>query len=96
MRRVRERLGDALFVIQRVNNDAGAARLGMAVSIRAAGNAVGRNRLRRLIRESFRLHRGGLPAVDVLVTARAPATAATSQEIFASLARHWRTIGGKP
>ena len=96
MRGVRERLGDALFVIQRVNNDAGGARLGMAVSIRAAGNAVRRNRLRRLIRESFRMHRGELPAVDVLVTARAPATAATSQEIFASLERHWRAIGGKP
>jgi ribonuclease P protein component len=68
----------------------------MAVSIRAAGNAVRRNRLRRLIRESFRMHRGELPAVDVLVTARAPATAATSQAIFASLARHWLTIGAKP
>ncbi len=96
MRRVRERLSDALFVMQRVNNDAGEARLGMAVSIRAAGNAVRRNRLRRLIRESFRMHRGELPAVDVLVTARAPATAATSQQVYASLARHWQTLGAKP
>ena len=51
----------------------GEARLGMAVSIRAAGNAVNRNRLRRLIRESFRMHREEMPAVDVLVTARAAA-----------------------
>jgi ribonuclease P protein component len=85
-----------LFVVQRVSNEAGQARLGMAVSIRAAGNAVRRNRLRRLIRESFRMNRGELPAVDVLVTARAPATAATSQEIFASLARHWLAIRAKP
>jgi hypothetical protein len=34
--------------------------------------------------------------VDVLVTARAPATAATSQQVYASLARHWQTIGAKP
>jgi len=68
----------------------------MAVSVRAAGNAVRRNRLRRLIRESFRTHRGELPAVDVLVTARAAATAATNREIFASLARHWLAIGAKP
>lgn len=77
-------------------NEAGEARLGMAVSIRAAGNAVRRNRIRRLIRESFRMHRQELPAVDLLVTARAPATAATNGEIFASLARHWQAIGKRP
>jgi ribonuclease P protein component len=81
--------------VQRVANDAGEARLGMAVSLRAAGNAVRRNRLRRLIRESFRMHRQELPAVDLLVTARAPAAAAASREIFASLTQHWQAIGAK-
>jgi len=82
-----------LFVVQRVENGAGDARLGMAVSTRAAGNAVNRNRLRRLIRESFRMNRQEMPAVDVLVTARAAAAKAPNREIFASLARHWRAIG---
>ena len=65
----------------------------MAVSTRAIGNAVRRNRLRRLIRESFRMHRHELPAVDVFVTARAPARAAPNAEIFASLQSLWRQIG---
>jgi len=95
-RRGRERVSDALFVVQRVANEAGEARLGMAVGMRAAGNAVRRNRIRRLIRESFRMHRQELPAVDLLVTARAPAAAATNREVFASLERHWRAIGAKP
>jgi len=82
-----------LFVIQCVDNDARQARLGMAVSVRAAGNAVNRNRLRRVIRESFRMHRQEMPAVDVLVTARALASAAPNREIFASLAVLWREIG---
>lgn len=95
-RRGRERVSDGLFQVQRVANEAGEARLGMAVSMRAAGNAVRRNRIRRLIRESFRMHRQELPAVDLLVTARAAAAAATNREVFASLERHWRAIGVKP
>ena len=65
----------------------------MAVSTRAIGNAVRRNRLRRLIRESFRMHRHELPAVDVFVTARAPARAAPNAEVFSSLLRLWQQIG---
>ncbi len=65
----------------------------MAVSTRAAGHSVNRNRLRRLIRESFRMHREGLPAVDVLVSARAASAKAANRAVFESLARFWRAIG---
>ena len=82
-----------MFVIQYASNETGGARLGMAVSTRAAGQAVNRNRLRRLIRESFRMHREELPAVDLLVTARAGSAKATNAEIFASLAKAWQAIG---
>ena len=82
-----------MFVIQYAANERSSARLGMAVSTRVAGQSVNRNRLRRLIRESFRMHREELPAVDVLVTARAASAQATNAEVFDSLAKAWRAIG---
>jgi len=64
----------------------------MAVSAKAVGNAVRRNRVRRAIRESFRLHQHELPAADIFVTARGAAREAPNDVIFASLQRLWHQI----
>jgi ribonuclease P protein component len=72
MRLTRARQFDAVFaarvraaagplVVWALPNDVGHPRLGLTVS-RRAGNAVVRNRIRRLLRESFRLLRHDLPA----------------------------------
>jgi len=55
----------------------GSARLGLAVS-RRVGNAVERNRVKRLVRETFRRRRRTLAGLDLVVTGR-PAAALLDQ-----------------
>ena len=73
-------------------NDMGAPRLGLAVAVRVAGGAVPRNRLRRIIRESFRLHQRELPAADLVVSARPAARAASATALRESLAALWKKV----
>ena len=86
------RIGDGLFAVIATSNQLGAARLGLAVAVRAAGGAVGRNRIRRIIRESFRLHRAEIPAIDLVVSARPRVREASPAELRASLAALWKKI----
>ncbi len=64
-----------------VPNDLGHCRLGMAVS-RAVGGAVLRNRIRRQLREAFRLNQHGFPvACDIVLVPRRPWKAPAFDEI---------------
>jgi ribonuclease P protein component len=87
------RMGDGFFTVTVTTNQSGAPRLGTAVAVRAAGGAVARNRIRRIIRESFRLHQHQIPAVDLVVGARAAAAAASRKALHASLAALWKKVG---
>lgn len=81
------RAGDALFGMNAIKNDLGFPRLGLSVGAKAVGNAVRRNRLRRLLRERFRHAQAHLPAVDVVFTARPGARAATAPAVLESIDR---------
>jgi len=59
-------------------------RLGLTVS-RKVGNAVVRNRVKRSIREWFRIVKGDLQARDLVVIARPGAARLAGVEIFAEL-----------
>ena len=87
------RMGDGFFSVTVLRNDAGAPRLGLAVAVKVAGGAVARNRLRRIIRESFRLQQHELPAADLVVSARSSARSATAGALRESLAALWKKVG---
>jgi len=89
------RLGNGFFGVTAKSNDSDGPRLGLAVSVRVAGGSVERNRIRRTIRESFRLHQHELPAVDLVVSARDQARNAPGAELRASLAALWQKVAEK-
>lgn len=64
-------------------------RLGLAISKKNCRLAAGRNRLKRIVRESFRHHRSQLNAIDIVVLNKADTHKALNKELFDSLARHW-------
>ncbi|UOG92688.1 MAG: ribonuclease P protein component [Candidatus Thiothrix sulfatifontis] len=70
-------------------NSVGFPRLGMAIAKKALRRAHERNRIRRLVRESFRQHQASLPAVDMVIMCRADVLTMSNTDIFQQLEGLW-------
>ncbi|APZ44434.1 ribonuclease P protein component [Acidihalobacter ferrooxydans] len=68
------------------------ARLGLAVSRKCARRAVDRQRIKRIVRESFRQARIRLPAVDIVVSCRVGTARRGNRELRRSLESHWSRL----
>jgi len=86
------RFGNELFTATVQPNGLKLARLGMAVAVRTLGGAVGRNRIRRLIRETFRLNQRTLNAVDIVVGVRPRVRIADDAARVRALDHLWSTV----
>ncbi|MEO0424984.1 MAG: ribonuclease P protein component, partial [Pseudomonadota bacterium] len=66
-----------------------------AVSRKTAKRATVRNRIKRQVRESFRLIHAELPAADFVVIAKGPSANLEAPAMRESLSRHWRRLSRK-
>lgn len=83
---------DSYFTVLAHFQSLGAPRLGVAVSRKTARSAVARNRIKRIIRESFRHGCETLGSADIVVISRPPAAAASNSTLNESLEGHWRRL----
>jgi ribonuclease P protein component len=92
LRAAAERLSSRHFRAEFRVSPTGDARLGMAVSRRVSKRAVVRNRIRRVTREYYRLHRIALPNFDVLLIARTSAAEQSNEVLRTDLETLWRKL----
>ena len=81
--------GDPYFTVLARPNTMGFPRLGLAISRKSAPSAVVRNRIKRIIRESFRQRQRALGGLDLVVIGQPKVGAQANGVLFTSLQRHW-------
>ena len=84
---------DACFKVLARVNEGELSRLGMAVSRQIDKRAVGRNRIKRIVRESFRLQYSQCgTCLDIVILPRREAATMCNEKLFDSLKRHWARL----
>ncbi len=83
---------DRFFCVLARINQQNRPRLGLAISKKRARRAVARNRIKRIVRESFRQNTSDLISADYVVLATALTEKANNRQLFDSLQQHWQHI----
>ena len=83
---------DSLFTALCRHNDNDFPRLGLAIAKKHCRRATVRNRIKRIVRESFRQHKALLAGLDIIVMNQPAAKAASNQALSASLEEHWQRL----
>ncbi|UCB56356.1 MAG: ribonuclease P protein component [Thiotrichales bacterium] len=86
------RSSDQYFTVLARLNNIDSPRLGLAISKKRARLAVTRNRLKRIIRENFRLNQHELCTADYIVLAGPKGGSASNSQLSRSLEKHWQKL----
>ena len=89
------RFGNRYITVLAKENQLEHPRLGLAISKKAVKRAVDRNRIKRIIRESFRLNSANLPPVDVIVMCRPLILDHDNSGVFQQIEKQWYFIRKK-
>ena len=85
-----ERSRDKMFTVLCRANEEHKARLGLAIAKKHCRLATARNRIKRVVRESFRRHKAELAGLDIVVLNRPAAAQASNKQLFECLEKHWQ------
>jgi ribonuclease P protein component len=86
------RFGSSHITVLVTKNNHHSSRLGLAIAKKRVKLAVQRNRMKRLIRESFRLNQHQLPEIDMVIMVRSGIDSLDNQQINKQLEKIWRKI----
>lgn len=84
----KHRSSDKSFLFLARNNDINLARLGLAIPKKHIHRSVDRNRLKRIIRESFRLRQKQLAGKDIVVVVKNRLDV-SRVKVDSMLVKHW-------
>ena len=86
------RVGNGNLTILFRDNKKEHSRLGLIIAKKNVKKAVERNRVKRLIRESFRYHKTKLQGLDIIVIAKRGINSFKNNEILQNLDVQWNKI----
>jgi len=84
-----QRFGNKSLTVLAKQNNLNHPRLGLAISKKCAKNAVDRNRIKRIIRDSFRLHQHTLPNVDIVAMCKPNILLLDKKEMHSQIEFQW-------
>lgn len=83
-----------LTLLARINTSDN-PRLGITLPKKRVKHAHDRNRLKRIIRESFRLQRHTFPNIDIVVVGKSGLDKLSNQELFSLLSKLWKKLASR-
>ena len=86
------RVSDDCFTLLIAKHRSDSPRIGFAIAKKQIKRAVDRNRIKRLVRESFRLNQNILPGRDLVVMVRHRILKLTNRQILQRLDKHWQSV----
>jgi ribonuclease P protein component len=81
-----------MFTVLYRPNGSNEPRLGLAIGKKNCRLSTSRNRLKRIVRESFRQRREDIGGVDIVVLNQPAASSASNKALFDSLCAHWTQV----